>query len=72
MPKKKPCGGELSVEEKEKNKEKSGRRILSEHAIGGAKRYGIVSDIYRNHRRGFDDDVMMVACGLWNYYLKTA
>ncbi len=72
MPKKKPCGGELSVEEKASNKETSRRRILSEHAIGGVKRYGIVSDVHRNHRRGLDDSVMMVACGLWNYYLKTA
>jgi len=72
MPKKKPPGGELSVEEKASNRETSGRRILSEHAIGGAKRYGIVSDVYRNHRRDLDDTVMLVACGLWNYYLKTA
>ena len=72
MPKKKPPGGELSVEEKASNKETSGRRILSEHAIGGAKRYGIVSDVYRNHGRDLDDSVMLVACGLWDYYLKTA
>ncbi|HEC66606.1 MAG TPA: hypothetical protein ENI23_15125 [bacterium] len=72
MPKKKPRGGELLVEEKVSNKETSRRRILSEHAIGGVKRYGIVSDVCRNHRRGLDDEVMMVACGLWNYYLKTA
>ncbi len=72
MPKKKPRGGELSAEEKASNKETSGRRILSEHTIGGAKRYGIVSDVYRNHRRDLDDTVMLVACGLWNYYLKTA
>ena len=72
MPKKKPSGGELSAEEKASNKETSRRRILSEHAIGGAKRYGIVSDVYRNHRKDLDDTVMLVACGLWNYYLKTA
>ncbi|MBA7705265.1 hypothetical protein ES703_114091 [subsurface metagenome] len=72
IPKKKPRGGELSVEEKQNNREISSRRILSEHAIGGVKRYGIVSDVYRNHRKGFDDKVMLVACGLWNYYLKSA
>ena len=72
MPKKKPRGGKLSLEDKENNKEISKRRILSEHAIGGVKRYGIVSDVYRNHKKGFDDEVMLVACGLWNYYLKTA
>jgi len=72
IPKRKPRGGELSVEEKQKNREISSRRILSEHAIGGVKRYAIVSDVYRNHREGFDDKVMLVACGLWNYYLKSA
>ena len=72
MPKKKPRGGELSTDEKENNKEISKRRILSEHSIGGVKRYGIVSDVYRNHRKGFDDEVMLVSCGLWNYHLKTA
>ena len=72
MPKKKPRDGELSTDEKENNKEISKRRILSEHSIGGVKRYGIVSDVYRNHRKGFDDEVMLVSCGLWNYYLKTA
>ena len=72
MPKKKPRGGELSIGEKASNKETSRRRILSEHAIGGVKRYAIVSDVYRNHRRNLDDSVMLVACGLWNFYLKTA
>jgi len=72
MPKKKPRGGELSLEDKANNKGISKRRILSEHSIGGVKRYGIVSDIYRNHKEGLDDEAMLVACGLWNYYLKAA
>ena len=72
IPKKKPRGGELSVEEKQSNRQISRRRIRSEHAIGGVKRYGIVSGVYRNRRKGLDDAVMLVACGLWNYYLRTA
>ena len=72
IPKKKPRGKELSTEDKENNREISKIRVLSEHAIGGVKRLGIVSDIYRNHKEDFDDDVMLVSCGLWNYYLKTA
>ncbi len=72
MPKKKPKGKELSPEDKESNRGISKIRILSEHAIGGVKRYGIVSDIYRNHKKDFDDEVMLISCGLWNYYLKTA
>ena len=55
MPKKKPRRGELSVEYKENNKKMSRRRMLSEHTIGGFKRYRIVSDLYRNYRRGLDD-----------------
>lgn len=72
IPKKKPRGGELSVEEKQSNRQISRRRIRSEHAIGGVKRYGSVSEVYRNRRKGLDDAVMLVACGLWNYYLRTA
>ena len=72
IPKKKPRGGELSVEQKQSNRQISRRRIRSEHAIGGVKRYGIVSGVYRNRRKGLDDAVMLVACGLWNYYLRTA
>jgi len=72
IPKKKPRGGELSVEQKQHNRQISARRIRSEHAIGGVKRYGIVSEVYRNRREGLDDTVMLVASGLWNYYLKTA
>ena len=70
MPKKKPKGGELTEEEKLKNKEVSSIRVKVEHAIGGAKRFGIVSDIFRNKQDEFNDKVMEVSCGLWNYHLK--
>ena len=70
MPKKKPKGGELSPEEKEKNRKISATRIINENAIGGIKRLRIVSDVYRNIKENFDDKVMLVACGLWNFHLK--
>ena len=44
QPKKKPRGGELTPEEKEKNRLISSIRIQVEHAIGGVKRYRIVKD----------------------------
>lgn len=71
MPKRKPKGKELTLKDKESNKKISSKRILSEHSICGAKRYRIVYDVYRNHKENLDDDVMLVACGLWNYHLKS-
>lgn len=72
IPKKKPKGGELSEEEKENNREISKVRIIVENTLAGVKRYRIVHDIFRNKRKGMDDQVMLVACGLWNYHLKMA
>lgn len=66
QPKKKPRGGELTAEEKAHNKEVSRQRIGVEHAIGGAKVYHISRDVFRHHLKGFEDLVMMVACGLHN------
>ena len=36
------------------------------------RRFRVVSDIYRNLKQGFEDKVMELACGLWNYHLKKA
>ena len=72
MPKRKPRGGELSPEEKENNRKISAARVINENAIAGIKRLRIVSDVYRNIKDDFEDKVMLVACGLWNYYLKVA
>ncbi|WP_255502878.1 hypothetical protein [Okeania sp. KiyG1] len=38
----------------------------------GVKRYGAVSQIYRNHKSDFDDKLMLTASGLWNFYLMVA
>ena len=69
MPKKKPKGGELTEDEKVVNKWISSVRVKVEHAIGGVKRFRIVSDIFRNKINGLDDKVMEISCGLWNYHL---
>jgi len=69
MPKKKPKGEELTEEEKVINKLISGVRVKVEHAIGGVKRFRIVSDIFRNRTDKLDDKVMEISCGLWNYHL---
>ena len=70
IPKKKPKGKELTDNAKAWNRIVSGFRVLVEHAIGGVKRFGIVSAKFRNRKDGFDDKVMLVSCGLWNYHLK--
>jgi len=70
MPKKKPRGKELTDQEKVKNKIISGFRVIIEHAICGIKRFRITTDKFRNRRIGFDDTVMLLSCGLWDYHLK--
>ena len=69
IPTKKPKGKELSNTVKERNKSKSRVRILVEHAIGGIKRYGIVSNVFRNRTEGSDDTAIYLSSGLWNYHL---
>ena len=67
MPTKKPKGKELSNVQKEENRMISGFRILREHAIGGVKKCRIVKERFRCRKFGFDDLVMLIACGLHNF-----
>ena len=66
MPKKKPRGGELTPEEKAENSRISSFRIRVEHAIGGVKRFGTASQVFRNRRAGFCDTAMNICTGIWN------
>lgn len=70
MPTKKPKGKELTKEQKEENRKISSFRILVEHAIGGAKRCRIVKEHFRCTKFGFDDTVMLIACGLHNFRIS--
>ena len=67
QPKKKPRGGELTLEEKEQNSLISKVRIIVEHVICGVKRCRIVKDVFRNTKDKFDDLVMEITCGLHNF-----
>lgn len=67
MPVKKPKGKELTDEQREGNRKISSFRILVEHAIGGVKKCRIVKDRFRCRKFGFDDLVMLIACGLHNF-----
>lgn len=69
MPHKKPPKGRLSEAQREENRIISGLRIISEHAIGGIKRFGCLSDVYRN-RCGQDDRMISIAGGIWNLHLQ--
>ena len=70
QPKKKPRGQELAAFDRFINTQKSRIRIRVEHAIGGVKRLAAVAHPYRNHKPNMEDQLMLVACGLWNYHLK--
>ncbi|SDY92298.1 DDE superfamily endonuclease [Hymenobacter psychrophilus] len=45
------------------------RRVKVEHAISGAKRLGCVAQTYRNKSNSFNDRIMAIACGIWNWHL---
>ena len=69
MPKRKPRTKELSEFIKEQNKKKSSIRVLVENALAGVKRLRITTDTFRNRKKNFDDQTMLISCGLWNYHL---
>lgn len=70
MPAKKPKGKQLSDTQKEENRRISGFRILVEHAIGSVKKCRIVKERFRGRKFGFDDLVMLIACGLHNFRIS--
>jgi len=67
QPTKKPRGEELSSEQKAENRKISQQRVAVEHTLSGIKIFQIVSTVFRNIKDGFDDLVMEVACGLFNF-----
>ena len=69
VPKKKPKNGFLTREEKEDNSLISSIRIKVEHAIGGVKRLGVATNIFRG-RFGSDDRFTFVSAALWNFHLQ--
>jgi len=59
----------LTDEQKAENRALSQIRIFVENAIGGIKRYNILVHRFRNHKTAFDDEVIGVCAGLWNFSL---
>lgn len=70
MSTRKPKGKELSENQKNENRQISSFRILVEHAIGGIKKCRIVKERFRCRKFGFDDLVMLIACGLHNFRIS--
>lgn len=70
MPKKNTKNVKLTDNQKRDNKVISGIRIVSEHAIGGYKRFKAASDIYRNKLPNMDDKMSVICAGLWNFHLE--
>lgn len=67
LPHKKPKNGELSDEQKQENKEHSGKRVKVEHTFCGIKICRIVKDTCRCTRFGIRHLVFQIACGLHNF-----
>lgn len=66
LPFKKEKDCELTVQQKEYNKEHSKRRIAIEHVICRVKKYRIMNDIFRNRLRKYDR-ISDIVSGLINY-----
>lgn len=60
---------QLTDEQKAENRALSRIRIFVENAIGGFKRYNILVHRFRNHKTNFDDNVIGICAGLWNFSL---
>lgn len=67
IPEKKPKGKPLPPWWKIINRKLASVRVGVEHVISGIKRCRIVADTFRNFKKGYDDLVMEVACGLHNF-----
>jgi hypothetical protein len=69
IPHKKKKNQELSAEQKSDNQSLARERVIVEHAIGGMKRYRVLSDRLRMHDMELYNDILGVCAGLWNFYL---
>jgi hypothetical protein len=60
----------LNEQQRADNQQHAARRVKIENAISGAKRLGVVTQVYRNKCLAFNDRAMNMACGIWNFHLK--
>ena len=72
LPKRGTKKNPLSLNDKADNKVISSIRVTVEHAIGGIKRFRVLTDTLRNKIGVFDDMAIEVCSGLWNFHLRYA
>lgn len=60
----------LTETQKEENRALSRVRVVVEHAIGGMKRFAILTQTFRNRKDTFVDTVAVIGAGLWNWKLR--
>lgn len=60
----------LTDAQKQFNRQHARIRVKAEHSIGGSKRLGVVAQVFRNKSLRFNDLVMALAAGIWNFHLK--
>jgi hypothetical protein len=70
QPTKKPRGGELTAEQKAKNRCVASEKMRIEHTMCSVKRCRIVKEKLRYWRDAVRDIVMEIACGLHNWRLR--
>lgn len=70
MPKKGTKKHPLSITDKADNRIISSFRVVVEHALAGIKRFRILTDVLRNKIGLFDDMIIEIASGLWNFHLR--
>ncbi len=70
QPFKKPKGKELTMEQKEYNREIASFRVRIEHTIGSVKRFRIVKDECRLRKAGFVESVFATCAALHNLRIK--
>ena len=71
MPKKRGKKTPLSVADKKSNRVISNERVACENVIALLKRFKIIADRYRNHRRRFGLRFFLIAA-IYNFELKAA
>jgi len=69
MPNKATKKRPLTAAQKQNNWIISGLRVVSEHAIGGYKRFKAAGDIFRNRLPNMDNMMNGICAGLWNFHL---
>ena len=70
IPKKSTKKNPLTLADKANNKVISSIRVVVEHALSGIKRFRILTDTLRNKIGLFDDMIIEICSGLWNFHLR--